>query len=165
MKPRMGLVKKQQDQQQKRGGMKNDLFFRGVVGFICIYNVLLGIIFNCPEGVIVGFTKMVLDYDGLPGAAMLFTVRLLGVYMIFFGAAMGLAAWNPVKNRAILTVGSIFLVLRALQRMVQAGQLELAFGITAQRNWIFIAMLMGFAMIVMTFRIKLYLEMRSSGDE
>ena len=144
--------------------MKKYLFFRGVVWFISIYNVLLGIIFNCPEGIIVSFTKMVLGYDGMPGTAMMFTIRLLGVYMIFFGAAMGLAAWNPVKNRAVLTVGSIFLVLRALQRVVQASQLELAFGITAQRNWIFIAMLMGFAIVVLTFRIKLYLEMKNSGQ-
>ncbi|MCD4781984.1 MAG: hypothetical protein K8S27_15765 [Candidatus Omnitrophica bacterium] len=144
--------------------MNRHLFFRGVVWFICGYNILLGIIFNCPQSVVVGFTRIVFQYDGTPGTALMFTIKLLGAYMIFFGAAMGLAAWNPVKNRAVLTVGSIFLVLRALQRAVQASQLESAFGITAQRNWVFIAMLMGFAIVVLAFRIKLYLEMKNPGQ-
>lgn len=146
---------------EKEAEMNKHLFFRVVVWFICIYNVLLGVIFNCPEGTVINFTKMVLSYDGIPGTAMMFTVKLLGVYMIFFGAAMGLAAWNPVKNRAILTVGAIFLVLRALQRLLQADQLQTAFGITPERNGVFIGVLIFFAVVVLIFRIKLHFEMKS----
>jgi hypothetical protein len=145
--------------------MNRHVFFRGVVWFICLYNILLGVIFNCPPDVVVSFTKLVFDYDGLPGTALLFTIRLMGVYMVFFGAAMGLAAYNPVKNRAVLTVGSIFLVVRAFQRVFQSAQLETAFGITPQRNWLFIAMLMGFAVVVLAFRLRLYVEMRQAAEK
>lgn len=142
--------------------MDRQLFFRGVLWFICAYNVLLGIIFNCPEGVVVGFSQMAFSYDTAPGTALLFTARLMGAYMLFFGAAMGLAAYNPVKNRALLTVGAIFLVLRALQRVVQADQLEAAFGTTPERNIIYIAMLTCFAVVVAVFRLKLYKDMKNS---
>lgn len=147
---------------KKEAEMNRHLYFRGIVWFICIYNIVLGIILNCPESTVVTFTKMVLTYDGVPSVAIMFTAKLLGVYMIFFGAAMGLAAWNPVKNRAILTVGAIFLVLRALQRLIQADHLQAAFGITPQRNWVFLALLLFFAAVVLAFRLRLYFEMKNS---
>ena len=150
--------------EKMEAGMNKYLFFRAVVWFICIYNVLLGIIFNCPESIVINFTKTVLSYDGTTSTAMMFTVKLLGVYMIFFGAAMGLAAWNPVKNRAILTVGAIFLVLRALQRVLQADQLQTAFGITPERNWMFIGLLVFFAVAVLVFRLKLQAELKNSAQ-
>ncbi|MDO8804327.1 MAG: hypothetical protein Q7R35_07845, partial [Elusimicrobiota bacterium] len=38
--------------------------------------------------------------------------EMFACYLIAFGLLMGAAAWNPVKNRAAVTIGAVLFALR-----------------------------------------------------
>jgi hypothetical protein len=82
--------------------------------------------------------------------------------MIAFGIGMGIAAWNPIKNRALLTVGAILVGLRAIQRIIQAADLEQMLGISSGKNLLTIGILFVLAAILIYFRMKLYQDMKNA---
>ncbi len=139
---------------------KKHAFLRGVVWVMCIYHIFLGITLNCPVGFIEWTTTHILGASRLPDSSALFVARMLGTYLIVLGIGMGVAAWNPVKNRALLTIGSILVILRSIQRIVQSVDLEQALGISSGNNWITIIILLAFAAVLIFFRYRIYNEMR-----
>ena len=88
----------------------------------------------------------------MPDSSALFLARMLGGYMLCFGVGMGLAAWDPVKNRSILSLGAGLVVLRSIQRIVQADTLQETLGLSSQANWTAIVILLVFAVFLVAFR-------------
>lgn len=138
------------------------LFLRGAIWFVCIFHILLGVILNLPVSYIVWLLTNILGATKMPDASILFLVRMLGTYLFVFGIGMGIAAWNPVKNRSLLTLGAILVTLRAVQRIVQAGSLEQMLGISSQSNWVTIIIFLLFAIALVVFRAKIYKDMKAS---
>ncbi len=138
------------------------LVLRGVVWTVCIYHVLLGVALNAPVGLITWVATNVLGATRMPDASALFLARMLGTYLIVFGVAMGVVAFNPIKNRALLTLSAILVVLRAIQRVVQSGDLDQALGISAASNYTTIAILILIAAALAFFRFQIYREMHDS---
>lgn len=135
--------------------------FRGVAWIMCVYHLILGIVLNSPVEVIRWTTETFLGATRLPDASSIFLARMLGVYMIVLGIGIGAAAWNPVKNRTLLTLGAILVILRAVQRLIQADDLRNALGISQGSNWIAIAIVLAFAVFMAIFRYRIYREMHS----
>ncbi len=131
------------------------VFFRAVVWLVCLYHVTFGVLLNCPSELIDSTAKSLMGATKLPDASALFLARMVGTYMLVFGIGMGVAAWNPVKNRALLTIGVILVVLRALQRVVQANDLTHALGVSSSGNWATIIILLVFAAILGLFRLRI----------
>ncbi len=139
---------------------------RGVVWLVCLYHILLGITLNCPVNCITWVATNALGATKMPDASALFLARMLGSYLIVFGIGMGLAAWDPIKNRALLTVGAILVVLRTLQRVVQVDDLRDAVGISTGGNWTTVIVLLVFAFVLAYFRYCVYQDMcKSCGRE
>ena len=134
---------------------------KAVVWLVCIYHVTLGLVLNAPVGLISSTLTHCLGATKMPDASALFSARMLGTYMLAFGISMGIAAWNPVKNRALLSVGVILVSGRALQRLLQADDLNQALGVSSSTNWATIAVLMVFACAMAFFRYKLWQKLRS----
>ncbi len=134
------------------------LAFRSVVWFVCCYHVLLGIVLHCPPEWIRWVATHCLGASQLPPVSALFLARMLGAYLIFFGIGMGLAAWNPNKNRALLTLGAILVLFRSVQRIAQADTLQETLGLSAATNWTTIIILWLFAVVLLLFRLQLYRE-------
>lgn len=143
---------------------KKYVVLRGVVWLVCLYHILLGITLNCPVKCITWVATNALGATKMPDGSALFLARMLGTYLIVFGIGMGLAAWNPVKNRALLTLGAILVVLRTLQRLVQVGDLQEAIGISTGSNWATVAVLLAFAAALAFFRYCVYQQMHKPGD-
>lgn len=141
---------------------KNYFFLRGVTWFISVFHVIFGVVLNASPKTIVWFLTNVLGATKMPEASVLFLARALGTYMIVFGIGMGIAAWNPIKNRALLTVGAILVGLRAIQRIIQAADLEQMLGITSGKNLLTIGILFALAAILVVFRMKLYQDMKNA---
>lgn len=140
---------------------KKYISLKAFVWLICVYHVALGIVLNAPVGLIASTLTHCLGATKLPDASALFSARMLGTYMLVFGIGMGIAAWDPVKNRALLTVGVILVSCRALQRLLQADDLNQALGVSTSANWITITVLMVFAGALAFFRFKLWQDMKS----
>ena len=140
---------------------KKYVCLKAVVWVIGVYHVALGIILNGPADLISSTMSHCLGATKMPDASVWFSARMLGTYMLVFGIGMGIAAWNPIKNRAILTVGVILASCRALQRLVQADDLNQALGVSAAANWTTIAVLMVFAGVLAFFRFKLWQDMKA----
>ncbi len=135
---------------------KKYLVLRSVVWLMCLYHVVVGIVLNCPVDVISFAMTHLMGATKIPDSSALFPARMLGTYMIVFGLGLGAAAWNPVKNRAILTVGVVLVLLRAAQRLLQAQDLSQALGVSSRTNWTAILILILFAATLAFFRFKLY---------
>lgn len=140
---------------------KKYMSLKAFVWLVCVYHVALGIVLNAPIRLLSSTLTHCLGATKMPDASALFSARMLGTYMFVFGVGMGIAAWNPVKNRALLTVGVILISCRALQRLVQANDLNQALGVSASTNWSTIAVLMVFAGVLAVFRLKLWQDMKS----
>jgi hypothetical protein len=134
---------------------------KAVVWLVCVYHVTLGIVLNAPVGIISSTLTQCLGATKMPDASSLFAARMLGTYMLVFGIGMGIAAWNPVKNRALLTVGVLLVTGRALQRLYQADDLYQALGVSPAANWATIAVLMGIAGALAFFRFKLWQALKA----
>jgi len=135
------------------------LVLRGVTWFVAVYHVALGVVLNCPVPWIDWTACHLLGATKLPDASALFLARMLGCYLAAFGLAAGLAAWDPVKNRAILSVVVILTVLRSIQRVLQASDLEQTLGIAPRSNWTMVAVPLVFAAILLYFRWRVYRDM------
>ena len=142
--------------------MKGSFLLRYVVWFICVYTIGFGILLNGPEAWVSIIAERMLNYEEAIAPPLRFTGRMLGAYMIFFGIALGLVGWNPVKNRAVLTAAVILLAVRIVQRLVYAGQLEAIFGISPQRNWSYIAVMLLFALALLAYRLVLHRQIQGS---
>ncbi|OVE75560.1 hypothetical protein BVX97_04015 [bacterium E08(2017)] len=144
---------------------KKYLGFRAVVWVVAVYHVLLGITLSCPVPVIEVVTKGVLGATKMPDASSLFLARMAGAYLLVFGIGIGLAAYDPIKNRALLSLGAIVVVLRVLQRAFQLGDLQMALGISTGTNWITVGVMMSLAIVLLVFRFKLLSDMKKEKME
>jgi hypothetical protein len=142
--------------------MKNHLLLRIVATVICLYSVGLGVCMNGPASLVGALTTSFLDYPLPKDSTLLFAARMIGVYMGFFGVTMGLVAWNPVRHRSLLTAATILLVLRVIQRLAHLDELQVAFGLSAQKNASYVATLVTFAVILLAFRIGLHRELKTA---
>lgn len=142
--------------------MKKHLILRVLAGIVGIYCILLGLCLNGPHTMIAGLATGFLDYELPEDSSLVFAARMIGVYMGFFGVTMGLVAWNPIRNRALLTVAVVLLVLRAIQRLVYFDELRVAFGISTQKNWGYVTTMVVLAALFLVFRLVLLRDMKTA---
>ena len=135
--------------------MKLQVVLRIVAGILCVHSVVLGICLNGPESVVAALAAAFLDCHSALEPSVILAARMLGAYMGFFGLAMGLVAWNPVRHRALLTLAVVLLVLRALQRFLHMDELQTVFGTSAAKSWLYMGTMLVMAAACAFFRIWL----------
>jgi hypothetical protein len=107
---------------------------RGLLWLICVYHVMIGVIAFMPPEVVRGSARVLLGL-ALPETPALYqVVKSLGVYALVFGVMMGVAAWDPIKNRALISVGVVLFALRIFQRLMNLDALEESFSVSTARN-------------------------------
>ena len=134
---------------------------RGILWIMCVYHVVVGVALNCPPEWVAWVAENWFSITRLPGESSIHIARMLGVYMVAFGVALGTAAWNPVKNRAILTIGVLLAVTRFVQRLATGAQLEQALGIPQSHNIALFAPLIVFSIVLIVFRWHIYRQMKT----
>ena len=137
-------------------------FFRGLLWVIGAYHIVVGLLFNAPQPWLVWVGQHVVGYTRMPDAGVFYLARPFGIYLALFGVAMCAAAWNPVKNRTLITLGVVLFAARALQRLATLSQTEELFGITAGRNWSLLGLVACFGVLLAVFRLKLLADMKTA---
>lgn len=89
--------------------------------------------------------------------------EILACYLLAFGLMMGIAAWNPVKNRSIITVGLVLFALRLLQRLLFADKVMQVMQIPPGRYWGAALIVAVLAVLMGAFRWQLYRDMHGNG--
>ena len=135
--------------------MKLQSVLRVVAGIVCVHSVAVGVCLNGPESLVAGMAAAFLDYRSPLEPSTLLAARMLGAYMTFFGLAMGLVAWDPIRHRALLTLAALLLVARAGQRLAHLDELRTVFGISDAKNWSYMATMLIMAAACAVFRIWL----------
>ena len=144
--------------------MKKHLPLRIVCAFICAYCVLLGLCLNSGDAMVGHIAQRFLEYQIPPDSPLVLAAGLAGAYMVFFGCCMGLVAWRPMQNRALLSIAVVFLFIRALQRIVNFQTLQETFGLTSGKNTTYIVIVLALAVLLLVFRLSLLREMKSSAS-
>lgn len=132
-------------------------FFRGLLWVIGGYHILAGLLFNGPRPWLVRVAET-LGATRMPDEAAFYLVKPFGIYLLLFGLAMCAAAWNPIKNRTLITLGVLLFGLRIIQRLSTLSQTQDLFGISAARNGVMLAIIALFGILLAVFRLKLLKE-------
>lgn len=135
---------------------------RGLLWFICLYHVVLGLCANLPPAQVQSVATSLLGLHLPPDPALFQILKPFGVYVMVFGVAMGIAAWNPVKNRALISLGVVLFGLRLLQRLTDLDGVQQNLGVASGRNWATIVTVAAFALLLAVLRWKLHREMQAS---
>jgi hypothetical protein len=135
---------------------------RGLLWIICFYHVGCGLAPNLfPDQVPMLAEKLAgMRVSAVP--EFIYLAKPFGVYAIAFGIMMGLAAWNPVKNRALISVGIILFALRIIQRLMGISEVEQLFGVAPSRSFATIGIVAAFGAALAWLRFLLYREMRKA---
>lgn len=139
--------------QQKHTGL------RVLLWVICLYHVACGLVPNLFPGQVQALAERLAGMKIQAEPEFIALAKPFGVYAIAFGVMMGLAAWNPVKNRALISVGIILFALRILQRLAGLEEASQVFGVAPGRSMGMIAVIACFAVALAWLRFRLYRAM------
>jgi hypothetical protein len=102
---------------------------------VCIFHILVGLALNLD----IGIKEWV--GSGLYGATVdwndsqfVYILKPLGAFMIALGLMAGIAARDPLGNRAIVTGFVILFCLRAIQRVVFMSEIQTAFSVSSTHS-------------------------------
>ena len=143
----------------------NHLSLRSLLWLICVYHVVCGLIPNLFPSQLPALAQRLagMQIGNVPECIAL--AKPFGVYAMVFGIMMGVAAWNPIKNRALISVGVMLFLLRIAQRLAGLNEAQQVFGVPPHRSLITIAIVSCFAVALAWLRFLLYRDMRrETGD-
>lgn len=132
---------------------------RGLLWLIGFYHVACGLIPNLFSNQIPALAERLAGMKLKAAPEFIALAKPFGVYAIAFGVMMGVAAWNPVKNRALISIGVILFVLRIVQRLAGLDEATQVFGVTPGRSMGTIAIVACFAIALAWLRFRLYQDM------
>ena len=136
---------------------------RALLWIICVYHIAFGLLANLPSETVRNLAHALFGLNLPEVSALEYVLKPFGIYVMTFGVMMGVAAWNPVKNRALISVGVVLFGLRILQRLISMAAMEHALSITPARNLGTLAVVAAFGLALAWLRLQLYREMHAPG--
>jgi len=129
-----------------------------LAGFVGLYHIMLGFLLLFSGEMAIKAAKSMAGMTIVASPQFGVIGEILACYFIAFGLMMGLAAWNPIKNRSLITIGLVLFVLRLLQRLVFADKTMEVFQIPSTRYWAAFVIVLIISVILGFFRIMIYKE-------
>ena len=135
---------------------KSYLLGRLLLWMIAVYHVILGILLLASGETSIQAAKALMGWTIVGSPTLGIVGEILGCYFIAFGLMMAVAAWNPVNNRGVITVGLVLFVLRLFQRLYFSGKVMDVFEVSAGRYWgaFTFILLVGAGLAVLRWRIQ-----------
>jgi hypothetical protein len=135
-----------------------------LLGLIAIYHLISGglLLFSGDLAIQAVKTLAGVNLVGSPELGII--GEIMACYLLAFGLMMGIAAWNPVKNRAIITVGLVLFALRLFQRVFFADKVMQVMQIPSGRYWSAALIVATLALLLGVFRWQLYRDMHGAGE-
>jgi hypothetical protein len=106
---------------------------QALLWFVCAFHLFVGIGLNVSGA----FPQVVAQYYGATvewTPEFLYIVKPIGAFMIAVGIMAGVAAMNPLANRAVIYGLVALFVIRGLQRIVFQDEIASALAIAGGRN-------------------------------
>ena len=142
---------------------QSHIALRGLLWFICLYHVACGLATILWPDQIPTIAEKLAGMKVHATPEFLYLAKPFGVYAAAFGVMMGVAAWNPVKNRALISIGIVLFTLRIVQRLLTLGEVEQLFGVSHLRSLQTIGIVGVLGLALGWFRFRLYAEMHREG--
>lgn len=133
---------------------KSYLWLRVLLVMFCIGNVVLGLTALLAGGLAVKAAALFYGANVALNPQVNYVIRMLGAFVFTMGVLGGVAAYNPVKNKAIINVIILLLVIRVLQRIILAKEIFETFGISSGRNLSNIIIFLAIALALFLLRPK-----------
>ena len=140
-------------------------FWRGILWLVATYHMLVGLLllFSGELSIKALKTFAGATIEGSPQLGI--AGEILGCYILTFALMMGVAAWNPVKNRSLLTIGLTLIVLRIFQRIFFAEKVMQVFQVPPANYWMATAIAAILGLLLGTFRLKIYRDMHERTEQ
>ena len=108
---------------------------KALTWFIAVYHILLGGVLIVSGDLSIRIASLAHGWtiEGSPELGI--AGEIVGCYVIAFGLMLAVAAIDPVKYRAFISVGIALIALRLLQRVVFADKVMATFDVAAGRYW------------------------------
>lgn len=132
--------------------------------FVAIYHMLSGTVLLFSGELSIGLLKSLAGVTVSGSPELGIVAEILACYLLAFGLMMAVAAWNPVKNRAFVTVALVLFALRLFQRVYFADKVMAVMQIPAQTYWISALIVAALSLLMGIFRWRLYRDMHSGAD-
>jgi len=132
------------------------IFWRIIIAVIGFYHIVAGLVLLFSGELAL---KLVHSFAGmtLTGSPELGIIgEIFGCYLLAFGLMMGIAAWDPIKKRDLLTVGLILFFLRIFQRLFFAQKVMTVFHIPSYKYWTAFVLIAFLGLLVGFFRWIIY---------
>lgn len=85
---------------------------------------------------------------------MNYLLKVLGIYLMLFGALMAYASTDPKRHRPLITLGVMVLLLRAFQRLSLTRELQELFNVPVGLNVLHVMYLLSLALTILWLRPK-----------
>jgi hypothetical protein len=110
-------------------------FLKALLWLVCITHVLSGIAGIASPAIALEVARVFYGATLELTPVSIHLLRIIGAYMLMMGVLGAVAAYDPDRNRPIITTLAILLLIRVLQRVFLAGEIHETFGISYNRIW------------------------------
>lgn len=138
---------------------KSYLGWRILLWFVAVYHLMSGAVLLFSSDLTIRSLKAMAGVTVSGSPELGIVGEILACYLLAFGLMMAIAAWNPVKNRAIITVGLVLFALRLFQRVFFADKVMTVMQIPSQTYWTSAAIVAVLSLLMGAFRWRLYRDM------
>ncbi len=138
--------------------------WRVLLGLIAVYHLVSGGLLLFSGDLAIQAVKVLAGVNLVGSPELGIVGEIVACYLLAFGLMMGVAAWNPVKNRAIITVGLVLFALRLFQRVFFAEKVMQVMHIPSNRYWGAALIVAILALLLGGFRWQLYRDMHGAGE-
>ena len=128
---------------------------RALLAFIALYHLSLGVLAIVSDGAFVQLARALGGATAETSPQAVALMHAFGAYLAAFGVAMAVAAWDPVKYRALVSIAVVLFALRVAQRALTIDESVAAYGITALRAWVNLGIVGAIGAVLLVYRIKL----------
>ena len=131
---------------------KTYLWQRSVLGLMAAYHLVLGGLMLFSGDLTVKLIKLSMGANIIQAPALGVVSELLACYMLTFGLMIALAAVEPVKYRALISIGIVLIAIRLFQWCFFAEDTMPIFKVAPARFWTGGACLAAFGVCLSIFR-------------
>jgi hypothetical protein len=130
--------------------------WRAIPAFVGVYHLVVGLVLMFSGEAAIKAAKVFGGMTVVGSSEMGILGEVLACYVLAFGAMMLVAAYDPVKNRACLSIGATLCALRVLQRLLFGSKLMSVFQMDAAHYWGSLAIVTVLGAGLALFRWRLY---------
>ena len=130
--------------------------WRAIPAIVGVYHLVVGLVLMFSGEAAIRAAKVFGGMTVVGSPEMGIVGEILACYVLAFGAMMLVAAYDPVKNRACLSIGVTLCALRVLQRLLYGSKLMSVFQMDAGHYWSSLAIVTVLGIGLALFRWRLF---------